>query len=168
LLSISRAGTRRNARLAAIAAAALTATLGFAESAAAKPTAYKGTISGGYEISFKRSGGAIKRLTALIPTTCVPTLAGVTPQAGGEIYEPPGRLPLGRQVTRSALQDPAMHYSDVTKNYRFDARIRRNGTITGRLHLNFSYESLIYGSSLQLVGWVCQGDATFKARPAGR
>jgi hypothetical protein len=52
--------------------------------------------------------------------------------------------------------------------YRFTARMRPNGTITGRLHLNFSYQTIGYTWNLTLVGYVCQGDATFKARPLAR
>jgi hypothetical protein len=50
--------------------------------------------------------------------------------------------------------------------YRITAHKRRNGTITGRLHLDFSYQTLHYGWSLMLVGYVCQGNATLKAHPA--
>ena len=161
-------GKRRAARLAALAAAAAAAAMSLAGPAAAKPVAYAGKTSGGYEITFTRSGKAIKGMSAMVPTSCVPSLAGATPRAGAEIFAPPGRLPLGREVTRSALQDAAMHYSDVTKNYRLTARRRRNGTITGRLHVNFSYQALHYGSSFMLIGYICQGDDTFKARPIRR
>jgi hypothetical protein len=102
-----------------------------------------------------------------VPTSCVAAGYG-TPRAGAEIYEPPARLPLGREVSGSAVQDAVMHYSDVTKNYRFSARKRPNGTITGRLHLNFSYQTIGYTWNLTLVGYVCQGDATFKAKPIRR
>jgi hypothetical protein len=133
--------------------------------ATAKPVAYSGKTSGGFEITFKRVGGAVKDVRALLPASCVPAGEG-TATAGDEIYEPPGRLALGREVRTSALQEAAMHYADVTKNYRFTAKQRRNGTIAGRLHVNFSFETVIFGAEPRLLGWVCQGDGTFKARPA--
>jgi hypothetical protein len=46
--------------------------------------------------------------------------------------------------------------------------MKRNGTITGRLHLNFSYQTIAYSYDIVLVGYVCQGDATFKAKPIRR
>jgi hypothetical protein len=164
--AISRRRSHRNATLAAIAAAAVGAAVGFAEPAAAKPVAYSGTTSGGYEITFERSGAALKGMRTTIPTTCVPAGTTATPRAGDEIFEPPGRLALGREVRKTAVQEPVMYYNDVTKNYRVTARMRRNGTVTGRLHLNFSYQTVHYGYSLMLVGYVCQANATFKARPA--
>jgi hypothetical protein len=106
-------------------------------------------------------------VSTYLPTTCVAAGPGA-PRAGDEIYEPPGRLRLGRETTVTALQEAAMHYGEVTKNYRLSARKRRNGTITGRLHVNFSFQTIGYGYQISLVGYVCQGDATFKARPLRR
>jgi hypothetical protein len=151
-----------------VLAAALTAALAFAAAPAlGKPVVYSGVTSGGHEITFKRNGNALQALSTYVPTSCVAAGPGA-PRAGAEIYEPPARLPLGREVSMSALQEPVMHYSDVTKNYRFTARKRPNGTITGRLHLNFSYQTIGYTWNITLVGYVCQGDATFKAKPIRR
>ena len=61
-----------------------------------------------------------------------------------------------------------MHYADVTKNYRVTVQKGRNGLLKGRLHLNFSYQTIHYGYELMLVGYVCQGDDTFRARPVKR
>jgi hypothetical protein len=150
--------------LAAAVAAALALT---AAPALAKPVAYGGVTSGGHEITFKRTGKSVQAVSTYLPITCVAAGPGA-PRAGAEVYEPPVRLPLGREVTTSALQDAVMHYSDVTKNYRFSARKRPNGTIAGRLHMNFSYQTIGYTWNLTLVGYVCQGDVTFKAKPLGR
>jgi hypothetical protein len=154
-------------RITAIAAA-VTASLALAGQAYAKPVAYSGTTSGGNPITFERTGNGVKRVSAYVPATCVSSFPGNPTRAGAELFEPPGRLALGREVRKTALQDAALHYSQVTKNYRFDARKRARGVITGRLHVNFSYQTIGYSSSFILVGYVCQGDATFKARPVRR
>ena len=105
----------RRLALAVTPAAVCVATLGLAAPAMAKPVAYSGTTSGGDAITFTRTGKALKDLRASVPTTCAPAGAGA-PRAGSEIFQPPGRLPLGPEVRRSALQEPTMHYADVTKN----------------------------------------------------
>jgi hypothetical protein len=153
-------------RISAIAVA-VTVSLGLASQAAAKPVAYSGTTSGGDPISFERNGNAIKRVSAYIPTTCVAAFPGYPSRAGSDLFAPPGRLGLGREVTKTALQETAMHHADVTKHYRVDARKRGRG-ISGRLHVNFSFQTLGYSSTFILVGYVCRSDATFKARPVRR
>jgi hypothetical protein len=153
---------------AALAAAVAVLLAVAASPALAKPVAYSGITTGGNQITFKRTGSSVQGLSTMVPTTCVPAGSGAAPRAGAELYEPPARLPLGREVSLSALQEPTMHYSEVTKNYRFTARKRRNGAITGRLHVNFSYQTIGYSWQIVLVGYVCQGDATFKARPLRR
>jgi hypothetical protein len=149
------------------AVAALTASLALTAPAMAKPVASKGKTAGGYEISFKRSGGSLLGLRTMVPTTCAPTLPAPT-RAGAELFEPPGRIAVGREVTSTVVQDPAMHYAEVTKNYRVTTKKSRNGTITGRPHVNFSYQTIGYTHSIVLVGYVCQGDDTFKLRPSRR
>jgi hypothetical protein len=151
--------------MTAALAVATALALGAPAAASAKPVSYAGETSGGFPITFKRVGGAVKNVQALLPTSCVPAGEG-TPTAGDEIYAPPGSLALGREVRTSALQDAAMHYDDVTKNYRFTASKRRSGTIAGRLHVNFSFQTVVFGAEPRLLGWVCQGDATFNAKPA--
>ena len=155
-------------RKAVLAVAALAASLALAAPALAKPVKYSGKTSSGHEITFKRSGNSITGVYTMLATSCASTYPGATAHAGSEFYEPPGRLPLGRKVTRSAVQDPAMHYSEVTKNYRLKARKLRGGAIKGRLHVNFGYQTVHYASYWMLVGYVCQGDGTFKARPVKR
>jgi hypothetical protein len=155
----------RTATLAAV----LTASLALAAPALAKPVAYSGKVSGGHEITFVKSGNSLKKLYALVTTTCVPVQQSTyTARAGSEIVAPPGRVPLGREHRVTALQEPVMHYNEVTKNYRVTTRKRARGVITGRLHVNFSYQTVGSDSwGLKLVGFVCQGDATFRARPSG-
>ena len=152
-------------RTATVAALALAASLALAAPAVAKPTAYAGKTNAGDTITFKRSGKGVRLVNTLVPTSCVSAHPGAVPQSGSESFQPPGRLALGRQIRLSALQESALHYADVTKNYRFKARKKRNGTIAGRLHVNFSYQALTYGSYWMLVPVICQGDATFRARP---
>jgi hypothetical protein len=156
----------RTIALAAIAAGAVAIGLATPAMASAKPVAYSGMTAGGYEITFKKTGRSLKGLRASVPTTCVPTGSGAVARGGSEIFEPPARVPLGREVTQTAVQEPTMYYNEVTKNYRITAKARRNGIVTGRLHVNFSFQTI--GSDawgLRLVGFICQGDDTFKARP---
>jgi len=154
-------------RITAIAVA-VTASLGLASQAVAKPVAYSGKTSGGNPISFERSGNTVKRVSAYIPATCVSAWPGYPPRSGDELFAPPGRLALGREVSKTALQDAALHHSEVTKNYRFAARKGARGAISGRLHVNYSFQTLGYTTSYVLIGYVCRGDATFKARPVRR
>src|SRR5687768_7071358 len=122
----------------------------------------------GNPISFERSGNTVKRVSAYIPATCVSAWPGYPPRSGDELFAPPGRLALGREVSKTALQDAALHHSEVTKNYRFAARKGARGAISGRLHVNYSFQTLGYTTSYVLIGYVCRGDATFKARPVRR
>jgi hypothetical protein len=130
---------------------------------AAKRT-LKGKTQGGYSISMKRSGKSITAMKGMVPTSCVSPQGGTL--AGGEIFRPPGSFRLGATKKTQALQDPAMHYDKVTKHYTVTLKRGRRGRITGRLHLNFSFQTL--GSSsfggYYLKTWICRGDDTFTAR----
>jgi hypothetical protein len=110
----------------------------------------------------------VKLVSAYLPATCVATYPGYAPRSGSELYAPPGRMSLGREVRKTTLQETALHHADVTKNYRFDARKRAGGAIAGRLHVNFSFQTLGYSSTFILVGYICRADATFTARPVRR
>jgi hypothetical protein len=130
---------------------------------AAKAERYSGTTEAGYPISFVVKGNKLSKLKTTVPTTCIPS-KGV-PRAGGETFEPPGSFRFGREGKVTATQTPAMHYADVTKNYRVTlSRFRRN-RFTARLHVNFSFLTVDFsGSSPALNPWVCQGDDKIKAR----
>ncbi len=67
----------------------------------------------------------------------------------------------------AALQDAAMHYDKVTKNYRVTLkRGTKKGRFTGKLHVNFSKQTLGYSSfsGTYLIPWICQGDDRFIVR----
>lgn len=135
--------------------------------AAAKSVTLSGTTEAGNRISFKRSGGTISKINALVRATCVPaTSGGGRPVSGGETFTPPGSFRIGRERKVSALQDAAMHYSKVTKNYRVTLKRGRKGRFTGQLHVNFSKQTLGYSSwrGTYLIPWVCQGDDRFIVR----
>lgn len=150
--------------LTAALAAALTIA---APAAAAKPTPYVGKTNAGDRITFVLRGGKVSNVRTFTPTSCVPT--GGTPRAGTDFYEPPGRFPLGRttKVQTTEPVDSAMHYAKVSKWFHFTARRAKGRTIAGKLHQNFSFEWLTSDSwsGVGLIGWVCQGDASFSARP---
>jgi hypothetical protein len=144
-------------------ALAVIAVLGAAGTADAKPVRYEGRTDGGQPMAFTVKGSTVSRMDGTIPTTCVP-VGGGTPRAGAELFAPPGSFRIGRTRTVAVLQDPAMHYADVTKHYRVKLDRRRGGGFRAILHVNFSFNTVGYGSSgPYLEGWVCQGDDTFTA-----
>ena len=129
--------------------------------AAAKSVTLSGTTEAGNQISFKRSGARISQIKALVPTTCVPAIPrSALPTSGSEVFTPPGSFRVGSERKVAALQDAAMHYDKVTKNYRVTLKRGTKGRFTGKLHVNFSKQTLGYSSfrGTYLIGWVCQGD----------
>ena len=145
----------------------LCAVLGLAAAgpAAAETRTYKGRTAGGYALSFKAAGDKVTKLRTIVPTTCVPTRSG-TPRSGGELFEPPGVSRIGRTTKSRALQDPAMHYSEVTKNYHVTLKRKSGGRIAGKLHVNFAFQTIGYTSfgDMYLETWICRGDDTFVVR----
>ena len=133
--------------------------------AEAKTRTYEGKTAGGYSLSLKAAGARVSRLRTIVPTTCVPTRSG-TPRSGGELFEPPGVLRIGRTTKRKAQQDPAMHYSEVTKHYRVTLKRRSGDRIAGKLHVNFAFQTIGYTSfgDMYLETWICRGDDTFVVR----
>ena len=137
--------------------------------AAAKSVTLSGTTEAGNQISFKRNGSRISQIKALVPTTCVPATSrgGGPPSSGSEMFTPPGSFRIGRERKVAALQDAAMHYDKVTKNYRVTLkRGAKKGRFTGKLHVNFSKQTLGYSSfsGTYLIPWICQGDDRFIVR----
>src|SRR5688500_19699857 len=98
---------------------AVTASLGLASQAVAKPVAYSGKTSGGNPISFERSGNTVKRVSAYIPATCVSAWPGYPPRSGDELFAPPGRLALGCEVSKTALQDADLLHNSLSMDYLF-------------------------------------------------
>ena len=155
-------------RFAAVAlAAASLQVMTMPAPADAKAVRYVGTTSAGDRISLTAVGGVIADLRTSTPVSCVPTDG--TPRAGTDLFEPPGRFPLGRTTTAQTdgPVETAMHYNEVTKHFRVTVRRRKGRAITGALHQNYSFETLTYGSGgdLALLPWVCQGDVRFRVRP---
>ena len=151
--------------ITALAITALAAT--GAGEAAAKSTTYKGKTKAGNTISFKRSGARISQIKTLVPTTCVPATSrgGGPPISGSEMFTPAGSFRIGAERKVAALQDAAMHYAKVTKNYRVTLKRGAKGRFSGRLHVNFSYQTVTYGSwGPSLLGFICQGDDRFTVR----
>ena len=144
-------------------ALAVAAGLALAAPAAAKPVTYAGKTSGGTKITFKYAGGTARGVSTLLPVTCVATSG--TPKAGMDLYAPPMAFAVGKGEQRASAgeQPTAMYSSPVTKNYRFTGKRKRSGTITGKLHMNFSY--LTIGYDFSAIPWICQGDGTFTAKP---
>src|SRR5215207_4002306 len=103
---------------------------------AALPTAdadaavqYKGKTSRGARISFTLAGSRVSGIDTLVPAACLSPRTSM-PKVGVERYYPPGSSALGRESKRKARQRGAMHYGEVTKNYRFRARRSAGGAIS--------------------------------------
>jgi hypothetical protein len=149
----------RTIAVIATAAALLTA----AGPAAAKGTPYKGETQGGSSITFTLSGGKVGKVSTLVPTICADSTSRST-RAGGELYQPPGRLALNRTVKTKALQRGAMTQgSEVTKNYTFTAK-KRGPKISGKLKLSFSYLVPDLFQTLPHI-YICSGSTGFTATP---
>ncbi len=152
-------------RTRTLAATAAITSLIAADVSTAKSVGYEGETKAGYEMSFTRDGNKISRINGLVPTTCVSPEGG-SPIAGGEIFKPPGSFRLGQTRKVQALQDPALHYSKVTKHYTVTMKKGRRGRFTAKLHVNFSFQTVVSSpfSGLSLKTWVCRGDDSFSAR----
>jgi hypothetical protein len=148
---------------ALIAAICLSAAL--ATAAEARTVSYKGKTRSGNTITFARSGVKISRLVTMVPTVCLPVTGGTT-AGGADLFRPTGSLAVGRTEVRKQLQKTALYYSKVTK-YKVTTRSGRNGAMTGKLHMSFSYAYPIisYYGSYYLKIYICSGDSTFTARP---
>lgn len=141
----------------ALAAAAFLAVAVPAASAA--PVRYAGKTDGGSKISFQVSGGKLRSVKTMVPTSCVSAQGG-TPRAGLDLFEPPGGFALGRSVKRTAeKQDTAMAYYDVTKHYTVSTR-RSGKAIKGALAVNWSWVD----ASVPKI-YTCVGNASFSAKP---
>jgi hypothetical protein len=153
----------RSARLVVLVAAlALVA----AAPAAAKPLNYKGKTKGGHSITFKREGKKVWHIYTMIPTVCLPTnRVGARSSTGAEIFNPPGPQIIGRKGTWEILQDAAMYYNPVTKHYEvtLNKSPKRNGRVSGKLHLTFSYIIPTYPMP-SMITYACVGKTSFTAK----
>jgi len=160
--------------LAAVTAAASFAVLGVliagvalgamaAPAKAVAPGSYTGKTDGGFQISFKVKGNKVSKLKGMVPASCISPTGGT--RVGGELFRPPGKYAIGKTRKAKVKQQPAMHYSKVTKNYKVTLKKAKRGGFKAKLHVNFSFltfEPSVYGASLKT--WICRGDDTFTAR----
>jgi hypothetical protein len=150
-----------------IGAAAGCLALSAASPAPAKSTTYQGKTNAGTAVSLKVSGSTVRGLQARIPVACVSSRTSDT-RAGADSFLPPGTLRFGAEQTASATQSSAFG-DGVTKNYRVTLKKAKGkrGAVTGRLHMNFMAVEPYFNAMGYLDGntFICQGDATFTARP---
>jgi hypothetical protein len=148
--------------------AVLTLALGLAASAAPAaaiaPGSYSGKSDSGYKMTFKVKGNKVSRISGMVPATCISPTGGT--RAGGELFRPPGKFAIGKTRKVKRKQQPAMHYSKVTKNYKVTLKRAKRGGIKAKLHVNFSFLTLDYSSynGPGLKSWICRGDDSFTAR----
>jgi hypothetical protein len=148
-----------------IATLALAGLLAGAGAAEAKPVTYKGKVTGGYKITFKRSGGKISKINTGFATVCIPSSSFYGSRTGVDRFTPPGSYRLGRKIKRSKLQKTAMWPSKVTKYYTVSAR-KKGRKIRGKLEMTFEYglpTMDYYG--VHLITYICHGTAKFSAKP---
>jgi hypothetical protein len=149
-------------------AAAACLALSLASPASAKPVTYKGKTNAGTTVSLKLSGTTVSALQTRVPVACVSSRTSDT-KAGPDAFSPPGALRLGAEQAVAARQPSAFAASGITKNYRVTLKKGkgRRGAVTGRLHMNFMVVEPYFNAMGYLDGntFICQGDATFTARP---
>jgi hypothetical protein len=149
----------------AISALAVTGLLLGAGAAQAKTVSYKGKATGGYHVTFKKSGNKVRNLKAGVPTTCLASTTGYPPNSGSDLFNPPGSFPIGKTTKTKKLQKTGLWYSKVTKNYHVTLK-KAGKKIKGKLHMNFSYAMPVFDYyNPHLVIYICRGDAKFTARP---
>jgi hypothetical protein len=148
--------------LLAVALAGLVAALAAGSAAAAKPVHYGGTLKGGTELEFDRTGDAIHNIKGSIFTTCVPGRAGSRPTySGSERFMPQGTFRIGRTYTVVSVEEPTLHYGKVRKFYRVKFTNTGRG-LAGTLHVNYSFVTIGYtNGTMHLVPFVCRGDDGF-------
>ncbi len=148
--------------ITALAVTALAAT--GAGDAAAKSTQYKGKTKYGNTITFKRTGGKISQLKTLVPATCmmVTSRGGGPPRSRAELFTPPGSFRIGAENKAVVQEDSAVTSDKVTKHYRITLGRGARGRVTGKLHVNYSWQTVGWSS---LLPWICQGDDAFSVAP---
>jgi hypothetical protein len=128
--------------------------------AAAKPVKYSGKTKDGSKINFVLSHGKISKISTVVPGLCLSAQGG-SPEAGGEIFNPPGGFALGKSVKRKAeKQDSTLAYFDVTKNYTVTTH-RSGKKITGDLAENWAWTLVTWPPKL----YTCVGNSHFSAKP---
>lgn len=126
---------------------------------------YAGKTRDGDPISFTLlNGSKVTNLKAYVPTLCGSTQG--FPMHGTDPFDPPGSFPLSKTTKVKAKRHNAIwNTADVTKNFVVGFRRGRNNVYTMKLHVDYSFLYIDYGSyPLSSHGYVCTGDSqgTFK------
>jgi hypothetical protein len=146
------------------ASIALLASLLCAAPAAAKSTSYVGKTSSGHKITFKLKGNKVVNPEAGIGVTCLPIQGGGTPKTGADYMYPLIKIKVGTKKKFQTEQTPAFYWRKVLVNQQFSSRKGRNGRITGKLRMQYSYLVSKYPIGTFSI-YSCLGTATYKAKP---
>ena len=139
---------------------------GASSAAAAKSTTYVGKTSSGHKITFKLRGNKIVNPEAGIGVTCLPIQGGGSPRTGADYMYPLIKIKLGTKKKFKTEQTPAFYFRNVLVNQEFTSRKGRNGRITGKLRMQYSFLVSKYPIGTFNV-YSCLGTATYKARRRG-
>jgi len=132
--------------------------------AAAKSIPYEGKTSSGHKITFKLRGNKVVNPEAGIGVTCLPIQGGGSPRTGADYMYPLIKIKLGTKKKFKTEQTPAFYFRNVLVNQEFTSRRGRNGRITGKLRMQYSFLISKYPIGTFNV-YSCLGTATYKARP---
>jgi hypothetical protein len=129
----------------------------------AKQVMYRGRTRAGDPISFRLAGSRITHLTAYVPTACLATDG--LPLSGTDPFDPPGAFPLGRTRTTTAKRPNAIwNTSEVTKHFLVATKRGRRGTISGKLHVDYSFLQILFTYPISSRPYVCTGDTVFRLK----
>lgn len=148
----------------AVATSILAAALAAAGPAAAKPISYAGKTSGGHRIAFKLSGNKIVNPVTAVPVQCLSIQGGGSPSLGADPMYPLIKLKLGQNVEFKTKQKPSSYYNEVVVNQQFSSHKSRNGAISGKLRMQYSYLIPKYPIGTFVI-YSCLGTTTYKAKP---
>jgi len=147
-----------------VATLILAAALVGAGPASAEAVSYNGKTSGGHKITFKLSGNKIVNPVAAVPVQCLSIQGGGSPTLGADPMYPLIKLKLGQNVEFKTKQKPSSYYNEVVVNQQFSSRKSRNGTIKGKLRMQYSYLIPKYPIGTFVI-YSCLGTTTYEARP---
>ena len=132
--------------------------------AAAKSTTYVGKTSSGHKITFKLKGNKVVNPEAGIGVTCLPIQGGGSPRTGADYMYPLIKIKVGTTKKFTTEQTPAFYWRKVEVNQQFSSRRGRNGRITGKLRMQYSFLVSKYPIGTFTI-FSCLGTATYKAKP---
>ena len=132
--------------------------------ATAKSIPYAGKTSSGHKIVFKLSGKKIINPEAGIGVTCLPIQGGGSPRTGVDYMYPLIKIKVGTKRKFKTEQTPAFYFREVEVNQEFTSRKGRDGRITGKLRMQYSFMVSKYPIGTFNI-YSCLGTATYKAKP---